>query len=188
MSCVVAYDSGNGTLYFGGDSIGIDGSDYTIRKDSKVFIKDGIAFGFVGSFRIGQILRSVFKIPKQKDEQSDYDYLCSSFIDSLIKCLKSRGFEPGDKNELNDLEFLIGYKGKIYHIMSDFQVAIHARDYMAIGAGRDFALGYLWATRNADFSTEDKVRLALECSTFFCSAVKPPFEIIKVGKFKKQTN
>ena len=35
MSCVVAYDSGNGTLYFGGDSIGTDGDSYTIRKDPK---------------------------------------------------------------------------------------------------------------------------------------------------------
>jgi 20S proteasome alpha/beta subunit len=188
MSCVVAYKSDDGTLYFGGDSIGINGSDYTIRKDSKVFIKDGIVFGFVGSFRIGQILRSVFKIPKQKDEQSDYDYLCSTFIDSLTKCLKSKGFDPGDKNELNELEFLIGYRGKIYHIMCDFQVAIHSMDYMAIGAGKDFALGCLWASSGSNFDVEDKVRSALECSASFNSAVKPPFEIIKVKKSKKQTD
>lgn len=188
MSCVVAYDSGNGTLYFGGDSIGIDGNSYTIRKDPKVFVKDGVAFGFVGSFRVGQIIRSVFKIPKKRDEQSDYDYLCSTFIDSLVKCLKSKGFDSGDKNEISDLEFLIGYNGKIYHIMCDFQVAIHTTDYMAIGAGRDFALGYLWASRDAGFSVEDKVRISLECATSFCSSVKPPFEIIKVKKSKKQTN
>jgi len=184
---VIAYSSGDGTLYFGGDSIAIEGSDYNIRKDSKVFVKDDIAFGFVGSFRIGQILRSIFKIPKQKDKQSDYDYLCSIFIDSLTKCLKSKGFDFGDKNELNDLEFLIGYKGKIYHIMCDFQVAEYSTDYMAIGAGRNFALGNLYATSNSEYSVEDRVRLALECATEFCSAVKPPFKIIKVGKSKKQT-
>lgn len=188
MSCVVAYDSGNGTLYFGGDSIGTDGDSYTIRKDPKVFIKDNVAFGFVGSFRVGQILRSIFKIPKQKEHQSDYDFLCSTFIDSLVKCLKSKGFDPGDKNEVNEMEFLIGYKGKIYHIMCDFQVAVHNTDYMAIGAGRDFALGCLWASKDSKFVTEDKVRIALECSSSFCSSVKPPFEIIKVKKPKKQTD
>lgn len=187
MSCVIGYDSGNGILYLGGDSISIDGHDYTLRNDSKVFMKDGIAFGFVGSFRIGQIIKSVFKIPKQKDEQSDHDYLCSTFIDSLAKCLKSKGFDPGDKNELDDMEFLIGFNGKIYHIMCDFQVAMHKTDYMAIGAGRNYALGHLHATHQSDLSIEDKIRLALECSASFSSAVKPPFEIIKVKKSKKQT-
>lgn len=188
MSCVVAYDCGNGTLYFGADSIGIDGHDYVIRKDEKVFIKDGVAFGFVGSFRMGQILRSVFKIPKQKENQSDYDYMCSSFIDGLYKCLKSKGFDPGEKNELNELEFLVGYNGKIYHILCDFQVAIYNTPYMAIGAGSRYALGYLWATKSSGLSIEDKVRFSLQCSSEFSAAVKPPFEVIKVKKCKKQTD
>lgn len=188
MSCVVAYDSGDGTIYLAGDSIGIDGNDYAIRKDKKVFIKNGMGFGFVGSFRIGQILRYVFKIPKQKENQSDYDYMCSTFIDSLCRCLKSKGFDPGEKNELGDLEFLVVYNGKIYHILCDFQVAIYDTPYMAIGAGGRYALGYLWGCSESKSPTEDKVRLALECSASFSSAVKPPFEVIKVKKSKKQTD
>ncbi len=188
MSCVVAYDSGNGEVYLGCDSIAIDGNDYSIRKDKKIFVKGGLGFGFVGSFRIGQILRSIFKVPKKKEKQSDYDYMCSTFIDSLYKCLKSKGFDPGEKNELGDLEFLVVYNGKIYHILCDFQVAIYDTPYMAIGAGGRYALGYLWGCSESKSPTEDKVRLALECSASFSSAVKPPFEVIKVKKSKKQTD
>ena len=188
MSCVVAYDSGNGTIYLASDSIGIDGNDYVIRKDKKVFIKDGVGFGFVGSFRIGQILRSIFKVPKKKENQSDYDYMCYTFIDSLYKCLKSKGFDPGEKNELEEMEFLVAYNGKIYHILCDFQVAIYDTPYMSIGAGGRYALGYLWGCSGSGFPIEDKVRLALECSSSFSVAVKAPFEVIKVKKYKKQTD
>ena len=91
MTCIVGFvDKDN--IYMGGDSAGSWGSELRPRKDPKVFIKDGMIYGFTSSFRMGQIIRSCFTRPEQPDGVSDYDYMCSIYIDKLSECFKEKGF------------------------------------------------------------------------------------------------
>jgi hypothetical protein len=119
MTCIVGLVD-KGKVYIGGDSAGVKGSDYRIREDEKVFRKENMVFGFTSSFRMGQILRYSFKIPGHESTKEDFDYLCTSFVDALIGCFKDKGYARTDNNVVSGGCFLVGYKGNLYQIHSDF--------------------------------------------------------------------
>ena len=87
MTCIVGFVE-KGIVYIGGDSAGVSGLDLRLREDEKVFLKNGMAFGFTSSFRMGQILRYCFTIPDQDPRKDDFSYLCTDFIDALISLLQ----------------------------------------------------------------------------------------------------
>lgn len=93
MTCIVGYVEKD-NVWIGGDSAGANVSTYEIctRADEKVFKKNGMIFGFTSSFRMGQIIRYCFTPPEQSSKKSDFGYLCSDFIDALIKCFKDKEF------------------------------------------------------------------------------------------------
>jgi len=115
MTCIVGWIENNKVI-IGGDSAGVTGYDITIRADEKVFIKQEMIFGFTTSFRMGQLIRYSLKIPEQSQRIRDYEYMCSIFIDALVKCLKDKGFAKIDDNVVIGGEFLVGYRGNLYHI------------------------------------------------------------------------
>ncbi len=91
MTCIVGWLEGD-DVYIGGDSAGVNGYyGKRIRADEKVFTKNGtMIFGFTSSFRMGQILRYSLTIPEQTKKQGDYDYMCTTFLDALLKVLEEK--------------------------------------------------------------------------------------------------
>lgn len=87
MTCIVGYLNG-GKVFMGGDSAGTAGYSQTIRADEKVFVKNKMIFGFTSSFRMGQLLRYSFEIPKHPKEKSDYEYLVTDFISAVKNVIK----------------------------------------------------------------------------------------------------
>ena len=177
MTCIVGVQE-HGNVYLGGDSAGVSDHNLRIRKDSKVFSVGSILFGFTSSFRMGQLLRFSLKIPEQTTPD-DYKYLCTSLIDAIRKCFKKGGYVGTEKSgqELGG-DFLIGYKGQLYHVCSDFQVGIPELSYDACGCGEPYALGSLYATEGLELGSPERIRRALEAAAKFSGAVAPPFHII----------
>lgn len=169
MTCIVGFvDRDDKRVYIGGDSAGVSGSNIRVRADEKVFIKDNMIFGFTSSFRMGQIIRYSFRIPKQEHED-DFEYLCTDFINYLKECLESHDFKDGGR-------FLLGYNGNLYCIQEDFQVAKNDYGYDACGSGEEYALGCLNALNTVDtyLSAKSKINIALETASKFSTDVCSP--------------
>lgn len=175
MTCIIGIIDKK-SVYIGGDSSAISSSDLTsnIRADEKVFIKGDFAYGFSSSFRMGQILKFKFNPPKQPKSVEDFEYMVTLFIDELVKCFESNHFSDF---KTEDCEFLVGYKGKLYEVLSDFQIGISKEGYASIGCGANIALGALHATK--DKLVLDRVQLALEAASHHSMGVRPPFKVVK---------
>ena len=189
MTCIVALQH-RGDIYVGGDSAGIDedSSEIRTRADEKVFVKccDSVRaqmmiIGFAGSFRVGQLLRYALEVPEHSKNKSDMEYLVVDLIDSIRSMQKDKGaMTKIDELEEHDSEFIIGYKGEIYVIESDFQVGRPVENYAAVGSGAQAALGAMYATQNMKMSPENRVTLALSASAEYSPGVREPFSVIKL--------
>ena len=180
MTCIVGFiDKENKKIYIGGDSAGSANYNIRTRKDPKVFIRDPFIIGFTSSFRMGQLLMSDerFSIRIQKQEESNYDYMVSAFIPAIQKLFKEGGFLESNKDVLSGGTFLIGYKGSLYEIEDDFQVAEYTEDYAACGCGEDYALGSLFTSSG---NILERIKKALECAEYYSSGVRGPFNIIEI--------
>lgn len=184
MTCIVGYIERE-FVYIGGDSAGIDSSySKTIRKDPKVFKQGPFIMGFTSSFRMGQLLMSSkFISPKQKDGQSDYDYMVVDFVDAVRECFKTGGFLQKEENgDEKGGSFLVGYKGVLYEIHSDFQVGIPSNNFSACGCGESLAKGAFFALEELPLSPDEKMTTALNAASHFSAGVAPPYNFISMSK------
>lgn len=180
MTCIVGFiDRENKKIFIGADSAGVGSYHIRTRKDSKVFIRDPFIMGFTSSFRMGQLLMSDdrFNIRRQKEGESNYEYMVSAFIPAVQKLFKDGGFLESKSDVLGGGTFLVGYNGCLYEIQDDFQVAEYADDFMAIGCGEPYALGSLYTSSG---SIVERITKALECAEYFSSGVRRPFKILSL--------
>lgn len=181
MTCIVAIKH-NGTIYMGADSAGseVGGIAIRTRSDEKVFVADGFIIGFAGSFRLGQLLRYSLTVPEQSSKQDDMLFMVDTFIDSIRYMLREKGvLSKESETEYQCGEFIVGYRGNIYMIEGDFQVACPIEDYMAAGSGDQAALGALYATEDMGIEPENRIRIALEAAQEYSLGVREPFNILK---------
>ena len=175
MTCIVGIVD-KGKVYMGGDSAGISGSDLTIREDKKIFKNGDFLFGFTSSFRMGQLIEYKF-IPPKISELSIDRYMVTEFIDALRICLKDGGYAK-KKDEIEEGgEFLVGYRGRLFKICSDYQVAKTVLSFDACGCGASYALGALYIMTQMSISPENKIEKALLTAQQFSCGVREPFHI-----------
>lgn len=183
MTCIVGYiDKETDTVYIAGDSAGVAGLDVTLRKDPKVFETGPFIMGFTTSFRMGQLLMSSkFNPQRQVWGQSDYDYMITTFIDEVRAVFKEGGYEHGGS-------FLVGYRGQLYSIDSDFQVGEGYRNYDAVGCGEYYAKGAIEMVLQCsdEPKTEEEIENFLESVLSVVvehnAGVRPPFSIVHMSK------
>lgn len=179
MTCIVGLIN-KGKVYIGGDSAGVSGYSLAHRADEKVFKKDNMIFGFTSSFRMGQILRYSLKIPDHDPRISDDEYMCTTFVDSIIECFKTKGYATISNNEISGGVFIVGYNENLYMIESDFQVGKQLGRFAACGCGEDYALGALSILENMKLTPEEKVTKALEVATHWSAGVIGPYNIVSI--------
>lgn len=184
MTCIVGLEH-DGVVYIGGDSAGIDPWNLSIcgRADEKVFITECGEFimGFSGSFRIGQLLRYALDVPEQSQKKDDMAYMVTDFVDAIRNMQRDKGVLKKE-NEIEEHEgaFLVGYKGKLYVIESDFQVGKPIENFTAIGCGAQVALGSMYATRNLNLSPINRIELALHAAEQYSAGVRNPFLVLNL--------
>lgn len=181
MTCIVGFTDKDG-VYIGGDSAAISEDDlsYNIRSDEKVFQKGELIFGYSASFRMGQLLRYKLRIPNHPKGTEDFQYMATLFVDAVKKC-----FQDNDYNDIveDSGSFMVGYKGKIYAILSDYQIALPKENFIAMGCGDNFAIGAMYACTEKD--PIKKMEVALNAAVTFSMGVKPPFTFVKLPNKKK---
>jgi hypothetical protein len=159
----------------GGDSAGVGGYDLHIRADEKVFTNGDFIMGFTSSFRMGQLLRYKFKPPYHMPGIPIDEYMVTTFVDEVRKCLKEGGFARSDNGEESGGKFLVGYRGELFYIDSDYQVGRLADGFAAAGCGDQIAHGALYATNGKP--PEERINTALEAAERFSAGVRGPFVI-----------
>jgi len=177
MTCIAAIAE-KGKVYIGADSAGVHDWDLIIRADEKVFINGDCLFGFTSSFRMGQLLRYKFIIPEKPQKTTEKIFIHTLFIEGIRKCLKDGGYTKVENNEETGGEFIVGYKGNIYHIGSDFQIAQPVEKFSACGCGENYAKAVLYITKN--MSPQNRIRKALQTAEHFSAGVRGPYKILNI--------
>lgn len=144
MTCIVGM-SYEGKVYIGGDSMASDGYSKQATALRKVFRVGEFLIGYTSSFRMGQILQYHLEVRHQQDGETDERYMVVAFIEGVRQCLKDKGYAKVDSNMESGGQFLVGYRGHIYEVASDFQVNHWTSGIAACGAGQDYALGAMFA-------------------------------------------
>jgi len=169
MSCVVGLLK-SGKLYMGSDGRATtDEGEKRPIVATKLFWNNEFLIGFAGSVRTGQLLKpEYFKVP---DSISDLP-------DSIIQHLGSKGSlaTSDDQLAMQNCNVLIGFEGKLYEILSDFQLNEVYGDFLAVGSGSSYAMGSLYTSKRVK-SGEKRVLTALKTASYFDSACGPPYTI-----------
>ena len=74
---------------------------------------------------------------------------------------------------------LIGFRGKLYQMQGNFQLITTKEGYDAVGSGGNIALGSLHSTTGW-FSTQKRIKAALDAACRANAGCRPPFTIVKV--------
>jgi len=172
-TCVVGLVE-NGVVYMGADCAGVSYPYVRLRKDPKLFRKDTMLIGFTSSFRMGQVLRYSLVLPKYDDRIDPLEYVSTSLINAIRSAFKDGGVAQKDKEVESCGDFLIGFKGRLFGIFSDYQVGECMENYDAVGCGRDYALGSLYSTVT-EANAKIRVEKALEVAAYFSAGVRGPF-------------
>jgi ATP-dependent protease HslVU (ClpYQ) peptidase subunit len=136
MTCIVGVEVG-GKVVITGD---IQGSGYNtkiIHTQPKVFNNSGMAFGYTTSYRFGQIIEhSINKEFLPSTDDQVYPWLVKEFVPHCKKVLTESGYTEGGT-------CLIGIRGQLWRLESDFAVLRSVNGFDAVGSGQEFALGAL---------------------------------------------
>ena len=71
--------------------------------------------------------------------------------------------------------FIIGVRGRIFIVESDYQVIEPAARFAAVGSGAPYALGSLATSKGSPVA---RVRQALAVAERFCAGVRAPFHVL----------
>jgi len=175
MTCIVAVKDDN-KIIVGGDLQGSSSWEKRERADKKVFKKDNMVFGFTSSYRMGQLIQYELNIPLDNKEIETFKYMVSSFVPALQDCLKQKQYASLKDNVLTGGTFIVGFRGRIFRIESDFQVAENVYNYDACGCGESYSLGALSILDGEKINLKQKAESALKAAALFSNGVGSNFE------------
>lgn len=181
MTCVVGMVDG-GNVYIGADSCGSNGHDFVVRKDPKVFYNGEYLIGYTSSFRMGQILMYC-ELPKlkNKDSKDIFKFMVSKFIPAVRHSMKEGGYSRVNSNEECGGTFLVGVRGRLFKIESDFQVGESSSYYDTCGCGGNSALASLKTLSIIKSKTtpEERILISLKTAASIHEGVRKPFTVLK---------
>ncbi|MBW2458597.1 MAG: hypothetical protein JRI68_29125 [Deltaproteobacteria bacterium] len=174
MTCIVGLEH-EGSVWVGGDSAGVSGTQLSDRLDPKVFHVRDYLIGFTASFRLGSLLRYRFKPPKPPERGLER-MMATEFVDAVRGCLKEGGLGRVEHSVESGGTFLVGVNGRLFLIDRDYQLGRYRSGYHALGAGARVALGALHVT--GELEPKHRIHLALQAAECFTTSVRRPFRIL----------
>lgn len=182
MTCIVGIVKGNKVI-IGGDRQGTDGWLGKVnRVDKKVFRKGEFIFGFTTSYRMGQLIQYKLVIPPLKEKQDIMEYMVAVFAESIRSVLKDGGFMEVNKSVESGGTFLIGFRGRLFKIESDFQVGEPFNGFYSCGCGQDLALGAMQTAIDLGIENPNRIlHLGLVAAHCFSAGVGSEFDFVEIG-------
>lgn len=177
MTCIVALVE-NGIAYFAGDSLVVNvpsqfysGVSQTVRREPKIWARDGMLFGANGSVRMLQLLRYIFEIPEYNPDQDKVRYLVTQFIPALQDCFKLNEYQ----NDELDGGILLSFGGELFTIGKSLNVCNTADAYESVGKASEVAIGSLHTTAQLGLPPHQRLYLALKATEHHTCVVSSPF-------------
>ncbi len=174
MTCVIGLVHRK-RIYMGADSAASGNRFIRTTNLPKVFRNGPCLIGYCGSFRMGQVLQHCLEVPKQPPGEAAETYMVTRFIDAVRVAFKTKGVSAIEQNKEKGGHFMVGYRGHLYSINSDFHVGDMLDGFDCIGSGAPVALGAMKALE--DQPPRERIQRALEITSYFISDVAPPFHI-----------
>lgn len=176
MTAVVGVQGPRG-VWLGVDSLGSDDWCQQNRLDSKLFRRGPFLIGFTDSFRMGQLLRYSLDVPAIAPGMDLHEFMATTFIDSVRRCLKDGGFATKDKEQEEGGAFLVAVAGRLFDVAGDYQVGENAEGYAVAGSGYATALGSLETSGRLGVGAHQRCLLALEAAARHSRGVRGPFSL-----------
>lgn len=191
MTCIVALVDEQGLVHFGGDSLAVNVPNQynsivsqTVRKEPKIWTRDGMVFGANGSVRMLQLLRYVLEIPPYHHIGEDKDhmgedkvkYLVTKFIPALKDCFVKSGYQEEDCELRGNILLSLGKE--LFTIGAEFQICNTADGYESIGKAQEVAIGSLHTTNQLNLPPRERLYLALKAAERHTCVVSEPFHYI----------
>lgn len=174
MTCIIAIKDKN-NIYMASDKLST--TEYGLKdicKIPKIFKPaKNILLGTAGSTRFSQVIEYFvdFNIDNNKDELVN---LMTNIIPSLLKAIEDNKVDESDLSP-----FIICINNRIFEVDSGFGIIEPDRDYTTMGSGGEVAKGSLYATEDTLHTTEERIKIAIEASSYFIKSVSKEYDIIK---------
>lgn len=179
MTCIVGVVH-EGAVWMGGDSAAVTGWNLDLTAEPKVFGSGAFLIGYTTSYRMGHLLQFGWEPPAHPEGISAAAFMRTGFVDSVRARFVAGGFAKVENTREEGGSFLVGYRGDLYEVGSDFSVLRSARGYAAIGSGAPMALGAMAAT-DGDLRPYDFLERALNVAEDLCIGVRGPFTILRLA-------
>jgi len=152
---------------------------------SKVFQVGEYLIGYTSSFRMGQILQYHLEVKPQADADGQHDdlrHLVADFVPSARDCLEQHWYSEIKTKQEPGGTFLLGYRGRLYRVDSDFQIVPSRDNFDACGCGEDYALATLKTMHDLlpNIRPPEQIYMALKTAEHFSGGVKGPFDVLSV--------
>jgi len=177
MTCVIGLIHGS-RIYMGSDSAAVGNRFIRTTNLPKIFRNGPFLIGYCGSFRMGQVLEHSLRIPRQKEDQSDIAFMINVFIENVRNCLKEKGVASIEQRKETGGHFMVGYKGRLYSINSDFHVGDMLDGFDCIGSGAPIALGAMKALEKT--RPKQRIEKSLEVAAYYSADVTGPFHVMSI--------
>lgn len=195
MTCIVGI-AVNGAVILGADSAGVDGNwNRRVRADRKVFKNGELIFGFTTSFRMGQLLEHNLTPPAIQEGMEPYAYAVKLLIPEIRNTLRAGGFMRTESGVEGGGVFLVGFRGSLFRIDSDFQVGESTEKFEAVGCGDAYAMGAMHIAYDLAFRQPRKrdevwasdaevarhvLQRGLDAASRFSAGVAGPFHFVQL--------
>lgn len=141
MTCIVGIEY-NGKVLIGGDVQGTSPNHKIVHTQPKVFFKKDIIIGYTTSYRFGQILENNLLDPvAPEDDEEVYRWLVTVLVPNIRETLDKNKYPEGGT-------CLIGVRGQLWSLQSDYSVLRSVLGYESIGSGCEYALGSIYTSLN----------------------------------------
>lgn len=166
----------DGKVWLGADSATTwDSTRLEITSNPKVFRVGPFLVGSAGSGRTQRILRHGWTPPKRGKAGLE-QYIATTVVDSIRRAL----FEGGAAEKQNNVEdaggdILLGYRGHLFRVDSDYTVDEAKAPYNAVGCGCHVVLGAMYANKAAP--PKQRILTALRAAQEFNWGVRGPFVV-----------
>lgn len=178
---VIAGVVDGGKVWMGCDSLGSNGWLHAWNlRDKKIFTVGPFLIGTCGGPRIAQLLR--YKLGLKDDSRKQtHEFMCVDFVDSVRQILGDNGTKRIDHNVdevAAQSAMLVGFRGELFSVYSDFQVCQRTEPFDAVGCGADYALASLYETDGLKgCTTKKRIERALKCAEVFSAGCRGPFTV-----------
>lgn len=176
MTCIIGLVK-NGKVYIGSDSASANSALIRETKLEKVFRKGKYIIAYTSSFRMGQLLQHVVELPDPPEDVT-LEFMVKNFVEAVRVCFKSFGYSKIELNVEAGGCFLVGVKGKLFHIFDDFQVNEYTDQFAADGSGMYYALGAMEAL--SILEPVKRIKRSMEVAAKFNPFVCLPVVILEV--------